>query len=131
MYMKTYIYAHIYIYILMYIYIYIYSNPACRLIYPSKRKWEKLVRSFCVTLRINLNINQRLVGWDLWHCGLCRLFNANSIFIQIIDFISNIYISSYSVYSNRSHPAHSVQHRYRFCLHTVNCQNSSTLNNSV
>ena len=30
-----------------------------------------------------------LVGWILWHINLCRLFNAKSIFIQIISSISN------------------------------------------
>ena len=30
-----------------------------------------------------------LVGWFLWHINLCRLFNAKSIFIQIISSISN------------------------------------------
>ena len=31
-----------------------------------------------------------LVGWlVLWHTNLCRLFNAKSIFIQIINSISN------------------------------------------
>ena len=29
------------------------------------------------------------VGWFLWHINLCRLFNAKSIFIQIISSISN------------------------------------------
>ena len=31
----------------------------------------------------------RLVGSVLWHINLCRLFNANSIFIQIVSSISN------------------------------------------
>ena len=52
-----------------------------------------------------------LVVWFLWHINLCRLFNAKSIFKQIISSISNnsvyhennfivknISISSYSVY---------------------------------
>ena len=31
-----------------------------------------------------------LAGWlDLWHINLCRLFNAKSIFMQIISSISN------------------------------------------
>ena len=30
-----------------------------------------------------------LVGWVLWHINLCRLFNAKSIFIQIISSILN------------------------------------------
>ena len=30
-----------------------------------------------------------VVGWVLWHINLCRLFDAKSIFIQIISFISN------------------------------------------
>ena len=30
-----------------------------------------------------------LVGWVLWHINLFRLFNAKSIFIQIISSISN------------------------------------------
>ena len=29
------------------------------------------------------------VGWVLWHNNFCRLFNAKSIFIQIIGSISN------------------------------------------
>ena len=31
----------------------------------------------------------RLVGWVLCHINLCKLFNAKSIFIQIISSISN------------------------------------------
>ena len=31
----------------------------------------------------------RLVGWILWHINLCKLFNAESIFIQIVGSISN------------------------------------------
>ena len=31
----------------------------------------------------------RLVGWVLWHINFSRLFNAKSIFIQIISSISN------------------------------------------
>ena len=30
-----------------------------------------------------------MVSWVLWHIKLCRLFNAKSIFIQIISSISN------------------------------------------
>ena len=30
-----------------------------------------------------------LVSWVLWHITLCRLFNTKSIFIQIINSISN------------------------------------------
>ena len=30
----------------------------------------------------------QLVGWVLWHINLCRLFNANSIFIQIVSSVS-------------------------------------------
>ena len=46
-------------------------------------------------------------GWVLWHINLCRLFNAKSIFIQILfqtiqfsmstQFVKNISFSSYSV----------------------------------
>ena len=32
---------------------------------------------------------KKLVVWVLWHINLCRLFNAKSIFIQIISSISN------------------------------------------
>ena len=39
--------------------------------------------------------------------------------------IKNISLSSSSVYSNSSSPTNSVYYRYRFCLHTVKCQNSS------
>ena len=30
-----------------------------------------------------------MVGWVLWRINLCRLFNAKSIFIQIVSSISN------------------------------------------
>ena len=30
-----------------------------------------------------------LVGWVLWHINLCWLFNAKSIFMQIVSSISN------------------------------------------
>ena len=88
----------------------------------------------------------QLVGWILWHINLCRLFNAKSILKKIVLFqtiqynirtqfkcnyiliVKNISISSYSVQSSSSN---SVQYKYRFCLHTVKCKNSSILNNSV
>ena len=40
-------------------------------------------------------------------------------------------ISSYLVYSNSPNSANSVKYKYRFCLHTVKCQNGSILNDSV
>ena len=62
-----------------------------------------------------------LVGWVLWHINLCRLFNINSIFMQIVLIqkkfslawvhsliVKNICISSYSVKSNSSNSANSV-----------------------
>ena len=58
-----------------------------------------------------------LVVWVLWHINLCRLFNAKSIFIQIISlvqfsmstqFVKNISISSYSAHSKSSNSANSV-----------------------
>ena len=53
-------------------------------------------------------------------------------FYGILTFVGylkpNISISSYSVYSNNSN---SAKYKYRFCLHTVKCQNSSILNNLV
>ena len=79
-----------------------------------------------------------LVGWVLWHITLCRLFNAKSIFMQIVlfhtiqfsmntQFVKIISISSYSVYLNSSNSAKcKVQ-----TLFTVKCQNNSILNNSV
>ena len=45
--------------------------------------------------------------------------------------VKNISISNYSVYSNSSNSANSLWYKYRICLHTVKCQNSSILNNSV
>ena len=39
------------------------------------------------------------VGWVLWHINLCRLFNAKSIFMQIVSSISN----------------NSVYHEYKVC----------------
>ena len=61
-----------------------------------------------------------LVGWVLCRIHLCRLFNAKSIFKQIVLFQTiqfsmstvklskNISISTYSVYSNSSNSADSV-----------------------
>ena len=43
---------------------------------------------FAVLLLSSLE-NCWLVVWVLWHINLCRLFNAKSIFIQIISSISN------------------------------------------
>ena len=45
--------------------------------------------------------------------------------------VKNISISSYSFCLNSSNLKNSVQYKYRFCLHTVKCQNSSILYNSV
>ena len=42
--------------------------------------------------------------------------------------VKNISISSYSIYSNSSN---SAKYKCRFCLHSVECQNSSIYNNSV
>ena len=86
-----------------------------------------------------------LVVWVLWHINLCRLFNAKSILALNNQFyfkqfslacvlsliVKNISISSYSFYSNSSNSAHSVLYKYRFSLHTVKCQNTLILNNSV
>ena len=35
----------------------------------------------------------RLVGWVLWHINVCQLFNAKSIFMQIVSSISTIQFS--------------------------------------
>ena len=45
--------------------------------------------------------------------------------------VKNISISSYSIWSSSSNSANSVKYKYRICLHTVNIQNSSMLNNSL
>ena len=45
--------------------------------------------------------------------------------------IKNISISIYSVYLNSYNSNNSLLYKYRFYLHTVTCQNSSILNNSV
>ena len=45
--------------------------------------------------------------------------------------VKNISISSYSVSSNSSNSTKSFKYKYRFCLQTVKCQNSSILNNSA
>ena len=38
-------------------------------------------------LRLLLKIvNDSLVGWVLWHINFCKLFNAKSIFMQIVLF---------------------------------------------
>ena len=81
-----------------------------------------------------------LIVWVLWRYNLCRLFNGKSIFMKIVLFqtiqfgmstqlnCQKHFYFNYSVYSNSSN---SVLYKYRFCLHTVKCQNSSILNNSV
>ena len=77
-----------------------------------------------------------------WYTNHCRLFNTKSILKQFYFkqfslawvhslIVKNISISSYSVYSNSSNSANSVMYKYRVCFHTVKCQNSSILNNSV
>ena len=91
-------------------------------------------------------LEYRLVSWVLWHINLCWLFNAKSIFMKIVLFqtiqfstsaqfkckysliVKSISISSYSVSSSSSN---SAKYTHRFCLHTVKCQNSSILNNSI
>ena len=69
----TYTYTYIYMYIYICIYIYIYTGCVCDI---SKYEWKALNSCW-------------LVGWVLWHINLCRLFNAKSIFIQIISSVSN------------------------------------------
>ena len=72
---------------------------------------------------------KKTTGWFglLWHMTIYRLFNAKPILVQIVlfqtikfsistEFVKNISISSYSVYSNSSN---SAKYQYRFCLHTV------------
>ena len=58
----------------------------------------------------NINDQLWLVVLVLWHINHCRLFNAKSIFIQIISSISN----------------NSVYHKYSF-----NVKNSSISSNLV
>ena len=59
------------------------------------------------------------VDWVLWHINLCRLFKAKSISMQIVpfqtiqlsmskQFVKDISISSYSIYSNSSNSANPV-----------------------
>ena len=54
-------------------------------------------------------------GWVLWHINHCRLFDAKSIFMQMISSISN-----------SSNSANLTDFVY-----TLKFQNSSMLNNSV
>ena len=60
-----------------------------------------------------------LVGWILWYINFCKLFNAESIFMQIFlfqtiqfsmstQFVKNISISNYSIYSDSSNSANLV-----------------------
>ena len=65
---------------------------------------------------------------------LCKL----SVLFQTIQFSISIQFNCQKhfyfeqfVYSNSSNSANSVLNKHRFCLHTVKCQNSSMLNNSV
>ena len=82
-----------------------------------------------------------MVGWFSWQINLFRLFNAKCILIQISSIstnlvimitqfiVKNISISSYSVYSNNSNSAKYKNNK--FCLHTVQCQNSFYIKQSV
>ena len=81
--------------------------------------WTKSGETINHTLQgIGLVTRRWLVGWVLWHINLCRLFNAKSIFMQIVLFqkiqfsksliVKNISISTYSFYSNCFNSANSV-----------------------
>ena len=53
-----------------------------------------LTLSHVVSEKVGFNLSREMflmdmVGWVLWHINLCRLFNAKSIFLQIIWSISN------------------------------------------
>ena len=52
-----------------------------------KRNLNKELKRDCRI--IERKEKRKLVVWVLWHINLCRLFNAKSIFIQIINSISN------------------------------------------
>ena len=53
---------------------------------------ERVCVCVCVCTRACVFVCERerkkgwLVGWVLWHINLCRLFNAKSIFMQIVLF---------------------------------------------
>ena len=55
------------------------------------------------------------IVWVLWYISLCMLFNAKSVSTQIISSVSN----------------NSVWYKDSFCPHTIKCQKTSILNNSV
>ena len=99
-----------------------------------------------IELLVNLNSLYKQIILDGWLVGfygistfvdylmpnpfLCKL----SVLFQTIQFsmstqfVKNVSISSYSVYSNSSN---SAKYKFIFCLHTIKCQNSSIYNNSV
>ena len=63
-------------------------SVASMVLWPSS---NSRIRKRC-TFICEASNRTRRIGWlvgILWHINLCRLFNAKSIFIQIISFISN------------------------------------------
>ena len=51
--------------------------------------WLNLVILIWFTFHSFVRFTKWLVSWILWHINFCRLFNAKSIFKQIISSISN------------------------------------------
>ena len=60
-----------------------------------KKKRPKIITNesgLCVVdigALLQIHVEGWLVVWVLWHINLCRLFNAKSIFMQIVCSISN------------------------------------------
>ena len=79
-------------------------------------------------------ISDKMFGWLLGFYGISNvesylmpnpfLYKLTVLFQTIqfsisTQFVKNISISSYSLYSNGSNSTNSVYYKYRFCLHTV------------
>ena len=50
-------------------------------------RWKEF--GSCVIEWVGHKCLYKLVSWVLWHINPCRLFNAKSIFMQMISSISN------------------------------------------
>ena len=77
------------VFMMLYIYIYIYVCVISVKFKWGCNKWSVAGQLQNSQISFRLTITWRLVGCVLWHINLCRLFNAKSIFMQIVSYFSN------------------------------------------
>ena len=100
--------------------------------------WENYVvifalrMSVCAIGRWCYLVRTSLIGWlliwILWHINLCRLYNATSIFIQMICFISNNSVyHEYTFQLSKTFLFQAIQFRQTVLIQTIQFSGSTVL----